>query len=122
MSRELSHFDRIRLLHMLDAARQAIAFAEGRDREDLEAQPMFRRAVLHCIQEIGEAATRVSLEGRELTRGLPWPQIVGMRNRLVHVYFDVDLDLVWEVIVRDLPVLVRELQDCLGDLSDSEHA
>lgn len=109
MPTELSQFDRIRLLHMLEAARQAVSFVEGQKRDSLDQSAMVRRAVLHCIQEIGEAASRVSPEGRALAAALPWNQIVGMRHRLVHVYFDVDLDLVWEVLDRDLPRLIKSL-------------
>ena len=78
---------------------------------------MFRRAVVHCIQEIGEAAAQVSEESRRQTPDIPWPQIVGMRHRLVHVYFAINLDLVWEVIVRDLPPLIQIVTEALGERS-----
>lgn len=94
--------DRIRLAHMLAAAEQALEFTRGRARENLATEPMFCRAVVNCIQEIGEAAGRVSPATRVQLPSLPWPQIVGMRHRMVHVYFDIDLDLVWEVLDRDL--------------------
>lgn len=89
MPPELDKADVIRLRHMMEAAQEAIGFSIGKRRETLDTDPMFRRAVIHCLQEIGEAAERVS----ELTRArlpeLPWNQIVGMRHRLVHVYFAV---------------------------------
>lgn len=103
---ELNQYDRVRLLHMLEAARQAVSFVQGQTRDCLDQNVLIRRAVLHCVQEIGEAASRVSPDGRAFASSLPWNQIVGMRHRLVHVYFDVDLDLVWEVLVRDLPRLI----------------
>ena len=102
--------DRVRLQHMLDAAKHAVTFAQGRTRSDLDADPMFARAVLHAVQEIGEAASRVSDDGRARVPDVPWTKIVGMRHRLVHVYWGVNLNLVWEVVIRDLPELMRAIE------------
>lgn len=102
--------DRVRIQHMLDAARQGVTFCVGRGRSDLEADQMFRRAPLHAIQEIGEAASRVSEGSRERVPGLPWTKIVGMRHLMVHTYWSVNLDLVWEVGLRDLPELIERLE------------
>ena len=113
MPAEIEKADRVRLLHMLEAARQAIGFAVGRGRPGLDADLMYRRAVVHCIQEIGEAAFRVTEPTRDLATELPWKQIIGMRHRLVHDYFDINLDLVWEVVVKDLPPLVAALERLL---------
>jgi uncharacterized protein with HEPN domain len=109
MPPEIDSADQIRLLHMLDAARDALQFSVGRDRADLDGDAMYRRAIIHCVQEIGEAAVRVTEPTRLIVSELPWKQIVGMRNRLVHVYFSINLDLVWEVIDTDLPPLVDAL-------------
>ena len=75
---------------------------------------MFRRAVVHCIQEIGEAAARISPETRAVVAGVPWKQIVGMRHRIVHEYFNVDTNLVWEVLDRDLQPLIEALDAALS--------
>lgn len=80
--------------HMLLAARDALSFIKDRKRPDLDADAMFRRALVSCTQEIGEAAARVSKEGRERAPDLPWTKIVGMRHILVHVYHGLDLDAV----------------------------
>ncbi len=103
---------------MLEAARQAMVFVDGRVRADLDSDHMLRRAVKDCIQEIGEAATRVSDAGRARVPGLPWKQIVGMRHRIVHVYYDIDADALWEVAVRDLPVLAQLLGTALDAWTD----
>lgn len=113
MPHEISKLDRVRLTHMLQAAEEAIEFLKGKSRPSLDAESMLRRAVIHCVQEIGEAAVRVAPETRALASNLPWNQIVGMRHRLVHVYFDINLDFVWEVVVRDLPVLVTSIKNVL---------
>ena len=78
--------DRIRIQHMIDAAREAIGFAEGKSRKSLDADPMLARALMHAILEIGEAAARTSEVGRGRAPNVPWAQIVGMRNVLIHVY------------------------------------
>lgn len=102
--------DRIRLQHMLNAAHEALEFSKGRDRSSLDVDAMYRRALVSCMQEIGEAAVRVSPSTRQLASDLPWNQIVGMRHRLVHVYFAINNDLVWEVVARDLEPLVQKLE------------
>lgn len=72
-------------------------------------------ALVKAIEIIGEAGARVSIEGRDATPDVPWPEIVGMRNRLVHAYFDVDLDVVWTTVRHDLPPLVEALQAALEE-------
>ena len=107
--------DRVRLLHMLDAARQALQFADGRDRQDLDDDAMLRRALKDCVQEIGEAAANVGEPGRARAAQLPWPKIVGMRHRMVHVYYDINCDALWEVVVRELNPLIVALVSALKD-------
>jgi len=100
---------------MLAAANDAVCFAEGRSREDLDTDRMFARAVLHAIQEIGEAAARVTAAGREQAREVPWGPIVQMRHILVHAYFNVNFDYVWRVIEHDLRPLIEQLEVALRD-------
>ena len=113
MPPELNERDRIRLMHMLDAAQQALDFSVGRGRESLDSDAMYRPALVSCIQEIGEAAARVTAPTRNLVPDVPFKAIVAMRNRIVHVYFDIDPDAVWEVVQKDLPPLVQALQQVL---------
>jgi len=80
--------DRIRIQHMMDAARQAIGFTQDKSRKSLDAEPMLARALMHAILEIGEAASRTSEIGRSRAPNVPWAQIVGMRNILIHVYWE----------------------------------
>lgn len=106
--------DVIRLRHMLEAARSAQRFAADRTRGDLEADEMLQFALVHAIQIIGEAASQVGERTRQTVADIPWPAIVGMRHRLVHAYFAVRLDRVWEVVERDLPVLIAALERALA--------
>lgn len=105
--------DRTRMLHMLEAARQALSFVAGRQRSDLDTDHMLRRATKDCIQEIGEAAAKVSDESRARAPNLPWTKMVGMRHILVHVYFDLDNDAIWKVTQEHLPLMVTELEAAL---------
>src|SRR3954447_25642232 len=95
--------DRVRLQHMLDAAREATAFARGRTRADLDGDRMLLRAITQSLTILGEAAARMSMAGRSATPTLPWTEIIGMRNWLVHSYFNIDLDTVWDTVTDDLP-------------------
>lgn len=112
--------DRIRCVHMLDAAREAMQFIQNRKREDLDADHMLRRALKDCIQEIGEAAARVTDDGRARFPEMPWPKMVGMRHILVHAYFEIDWDTIWRVARDDLPALIQLLEKSLNVVNDSE--
>jgi uncharacterized protein with HEPN domain len=107
--------DAIRLRHMLDAARDAMAFAASKGSQDLATDRMFALAVVKSIEIIGEAATAVSTAGRSAYPSIPWRQIIGTRNRLIHSYFEIDYDIVWDTVTRDLPPLVAQLQQILAD-------
>jgi uncharacterized protein with HEPN domain len=102
--------DRVRLLHMIEAAQAASNFVAGRTRMDLEADQMLLFAVVRAIEVLGEAANKVSTEVRRANPNIPWKAIVGMRNRLIHAYFDVDTDMVWETVQVEIPGLLPLLQ------------
>jgi uncharacterized protein with HEPN domain len=106
--------DTIRLRHMLDAAREAIEFAQGHARSDLNSDRMLVLALVKVIEIIGEAAYQVSPETREQWPGIPWEDIIGMRHRLVHAYFAINLDILWGTVRDDLPPLVEALREVLG--------
>jgi len=105
----MRHDDRIRLQHMLDSAREALGFARGRSREDLNNDRMLLLSIVKALEILGEAASQTSEETRAAHPEIPWNEIVGMRNRLVHAYFDMNLDVIWETIANDLPSLEREV-------------
>lgn len=85
--------DQVRLLHMRDAAQQAIDFIEGETRESLDQDTKLMFALTRAVEIIGEAASRVSPELREKYPQIPWPLMIGMRNRLIHAYYEVNLDI-----------------------------
>jgi uncharacterized protein with HEPN domain len=102
--------DSIRLRHMLDAAREAESFVRDKTRADLESDRKLVLALVKSIEIIGEAATKTSQQCREELPHIPWADIVGMRNRLIHAYFDINLDILWMTVTEDLPPLVAELE------------
>lgn len=106
--------DRIRLQHMLDAARDAIGFAAGHKRPDLDGNRQLVLAIVKCVEIIGEAASQVSAEGRSQAPALPWKHMVSMRHRLVHAYYDIDSDVVWSTIQEDLPSLCEVIEGILA--------
>jgi len=111
--------DLIRLRHMRDAGAEALQFADGKTRDDLNHDRMLILAILKDLEIIGEAASRVSRETKEQYPLIPWDEIVGMRNRLIHGYFDVNLDVVWETISHDLPQLLAEIDSALGPIEQT---
>lgn len=102
--------DEIRLRHMLDAAQEAVSFARGRTRDDLNSDRQLVLSLMMDIAILGEAATRISEASREQLPAIPWDEIISMRNRIIHAYFDVNLDIVWQTVEEDLPRLIALLE------------
>jgi uncharacterized protein with HEPN domain len=105
--------DLVRLRHMLDAAKEAVGFTTARSRADLDRDRMLTLSLIKLIEIIGEAANGVSVEYQNQHPDIPWPDIIGMRHRLIHAYFDVNLDIVWATVAYDLPPLVITLEKIL---------
>lgn len=98
--------DEVRLRHLLDAATTAMGFIDGRTRQDLEDDLMLRLALTKLVEIVGEAAKQVSSATRAGHPEVPWRAAARMRDRLVHHYFDIDLDILWQTVNEDLPALV----------------
>ena len=105
--------DRVRLRHMLDAAREAALFMQGRTKDDLATDRMLLLSLVKEIEIIGEAASRIGAETRASLPGIPWNDIVAMRNRLIHVYFEVDMSIVWTTLTSNLPSLAEQIEAIL---------
>lgn len=100
---------------MLDAAREALAYTDGRGVEALSSDSMLLRALVQCITEIGEAGNRVSAPTQEAFPSVPWRPMSGMRNRLVHAYFDVNHAVLWKTVRLELPRLIPQLEAILRE-------
>ncbi len=106
--------DRIRIQHMLDAAREALSFTADKARTDLDTNRMLALSLVKSIEIIGEAASKVSIKSRAEITIIPRSDIVAMRNRLIHAYFEINLDILWQTVTYELPSLVAELERVLS--------
>ena len=106
--------DQVRIKHMVEAAGDAAQFVAGRSRADLDTDRMLLFALIRCIEIIGEAARQISDETRNASAGIPWIAIAGMRNRLIHAYFDIDAELVWKTVTVEIPALTAQLNAIQG--------
>ena len=102
--------DRIRIGHMIEAAEDALGFVAGRTRSDLDTNRMLLFALVRAVEIIGEAANKVSDETRSASADIPWKAIIGMRNRLVHAYFDIDADILWVAVSVEIPALLAQVK------------
>jgi len=100
---------------MLESALKVREFVTGLSLEEVRTDEMRALALVRLLEIIGEAARVVSDEFRGANPDIPWAQIVGLRNRLIHGYADVDWDVLWGIVSDDLPVLVNALEILLND-------
>ena len=107
------HDTPVRFRHMLDAAREAVQMAQGKTRLDLDEDRPLNLSLVRLLEIVGEAASRVPPPERERYPAIPWLQIVGLRNRLIHGYDNVDFDILWQIVSHDLPPLIAELEKML---------
>jgi uncharacterized protein with HEPN domain len=105
--------DKVRIRHIFDASKEAVEFVKGRSRAELDSDRKLNLSLVRLLEVIGEAARGMSDEFRTQHPELPWKKMVGMRDRLIHGYYDVDLDVVWETATEDLPGLVACLENIL---------
>lgn len=101
--------DFARIGHMLDAAAKIAAWVEDVDKASFGDNELLQAAIAYEIQIIGEAAYHLTDEFKQQSPEIPWHKITGMRHRLVHDYFDIDVDVVWEVAIARLPELSEQL-------------
>jgi uncharacterized protein with HEPN domain len=106
--------DSVRLQHMIDAANEALSFIAGKSKSELKTDRALALALVKSIEIVGEAASKVSRELRSKSPEIPWTDIVAMRNRLIHSYFDVNLDIVWQTVTDELPPVVEQIQKLLA--------
>ncbi|MEX1255758.1 MAG: DUF86 domain-containing protein [Dehalococcoidia bacterium] len=111
----MARTDSDRLRHMLEAAQKASSLIEGLALADLKADEMRALAPTHLLEILGEAAKGVSTETKATYPQIPWTQMAATRDRLIHGYFSVHLDIVWEIVNRDLPPVIAALEVALLD-------
>jgi uncharacterized protein with HEPN domain len=101
------------LHQILSYAREAVEIVQGKSRSDLDQDRMLNLALTRLLEIIGEAANRVPDKVQDQYPELPWLQMIGLRNRLIHGYDSVDFDILWNIVIRDLPVLITKLEAIL---------
>lgn len=111
--------DLIRLRHMLEAAEEALALSRNRSRADLDQDRPLLHSFVRLLSIIGEAASRIDPECRASIPQIDWRNIINMRNRLIHEYFDINIKIVWRTVVEFLPGLAEELKKIVNRESDS---
>lgn len=108
--------DKERLLHILDAINEIQSYTSGITESDFLDNSMMVHATINQLQIIGEACNRVSDATKNLNPEIDWRKIVGLRNILVHEYFGVDRNLIWQIVKYDIP----ELKKYIIQLVDTE--
>lgn len=109
--------DLARFKHMLDSTQAILSFVKGKRRTSLDKERVLVSAILREFEIIGEAANRISKKTQEKFSEIPWKELVGMRNRLIHAYFDVDYDIIWKTIREYLPDFQKQLKAVIVSLS-----
>lgn len=114
------HDPRVRVLHMLDHAREAVELSERLSLDDLREDRVLQLATRKLVEIVGEAAAAVQPEVQARLREIPWAAAIGMRHRLVHGYDQVDLEVLWRTVREDLPALIEDLEGALDRLPSLE--
>lgn len=112
--------DQIRLQHIIDSAREALEYTKGTDRSALETNRLLQHGLVRCIQVIGEASARLTKAFRDANPHIPWAAMIGMRNRVIHAYFDIDIDIVRKTATEDLLVLLPDLESIMRNFRQPE--
>jgi uncharacterized protein with HEPN domain len=104
---------------MLGYAREAVEMVQGQVRADLDTDRKLNLALVRLLEILGEAANRVPPPERAQYPQIPWPQLISLRNRLIHGYDQVDFEILWQILTRDLPALTRELERIVSSFDPS---
>ena len=110
----MNNKDLIRLQHMLDYAREVMLFASGREKSDLFHDRALMHILIRLVEVIGEAAANISQETKGKLPQIEWKLMINMRNRLVHVYHNINLTVLWDTVDQDIPDLVEKLEKIPG--------
>lgn len=105
--------DKVFVRHILDAITRIESYIGGTPQIQFLQNAMMQDAVIRQIEVIGEAARNLSEETKKASPDAEWPAIIGMRNRLIHGYFNVDVELIWEIVTTDLPLLKKQVEAML---------
>jgi len=99
---------------MIEAGESIARFLVGRDRGALDSDEMLLLAVVRALEIFGEAASQLSEQARTAAPNVPWKAIIGMRNRIVHAYWDINKTIVWKAAAQEVPALLPILRELVG--------
>ncbi len=102
--------DADRLYHMLASAKEALGYIQNKTRDDLDSDRQLVHSLVRCLEITGEAASKISPQLKDSNPQIPWEHITAMRNRLIHAYFDINLDIVWRTVQQELPGLIENIE------------
>jgi len=100
---------------MRDFGRKALALVEGKTRDDLEKDEVLCLALTRLVELVGEAASQIPPEYQKKNPQVPWPKIVHMRHRLIHGYDSIDLDILWNAVTTNIPLILDELDRLISE-------
>ena len=112
--------DKTRILHMIDAAEEAIKFSAGRSLKDVREDRALALLLVKCLEMVGEAGFKTSRNYRDSHPEVPWRTLIDLRNHLVHEYHDIDAERVWETIERDIPSILPTLWSLLVEFEQAQ--
>lgn len=110
----MNNRDIVRLKHMVLCCENIITFTNGKKRTQLMTNHLLDCAVRHQLQVLGEAANSLSHKTKETLPNIPWKQIIGLRNKLIHEYFDINYEIIWTTVKVELPILLINLKNYLS--------
>ena len=101
--------DSVFVMHILDSIKAIGEFSKNISRKDLESNRLKQSAIVREIEIIGEASKNISEEFKKRHKEIPWREISGTRDKIIHHYFGLNLDMIWEIVTEDLPDLKNKL-------------
>lgn len=104
-----------RLRHIADASRELLSLKDQFDRSDLDRERFIMLSMVKLIEIIGEAASKTTDEFRDRHPQIPWRSMIRARNRLIHGYFDLDMDVIWNTVIESIPPLLKEVEIILAN-------
>ena len=105
--------NKLRLNHILEATRHIAEFLVNVSKDEFESDYEKQSAVIRQIEIIGEAASKLSREFTDSKKQVDWPRVIGMRHKMIHDYFEVEVSIVWETIQNDVPKLRNQIEEVI---------